>query len=344
MKSTRSFASDNNAPIHPEIFDALARANANHVVAYGNDPYTERATHKLKDVLGAHAVHFVFTGTAANVLCLQAMTKPFNAVLCASTAHLNVHECGAPERLTGCKLIDIATPDGKLRVPDLEHRLHGLGDEHEVQPRVISITQCTEYGTVYTREEIKRLADFAHEHGLLLHMDGARLSNAAAHLNCSLKELTKDCDVDALSLGGTKNGIMGGEAVVFFNPGLDENFKFYRKQLMQLSSKMRYLSVQMEALFEGDLWLRNARHANAMAARLAARLKKLPRIEVTQKTEANAVFARVPPELIAPLQKEYFFYIVDHERSEARWMTSFDTSEDDVNKFASALEGLLKAQ
>lgn len=343
MSTRRSFASDNNAPIHPDIMAALASANTNHVVAYGSDPYTERATARLREVLGAHAVHFVFTGTAANVLCIQAMTRPFNAVLCAATAHLNVHECGAPERLTGCKLIDIHTPDGKLRVSDVENRLHALGDEHEAQPRVISITQCTEYGTVYTRDEIKALAAFAHTNNLLLHMDGARLSNAAAHLGCTLRELTKDCGVDALSLGGTKNGIMGGEAVVFFDPALEENFKFYRKQFMQLASKMRFLSVQMETLFGGDLWLRNARHANAMARILSERIRGLPGVELTQNTEANAVFARLPKALVEPLKKEYFFYVVDPVRSEARWMTSFDTSEEDVNDFASTLARLLKS-
>ncbi|MEQ1878976.1 MAG: aminotransferase class I/II-fold pyridoxal phosphate-dependent enzyme, partial [Bdellovibrionia bacterium] len=211
-----SFASDNNAGIHPEVLEAISEANQGHVVAYGDDPYTQRAQDRIAEKLGAHSVFFVTTGTAANVLGLKAMTQPYHAVFCAETAHLNVHECGAPERLLGCKLIDIPTKDGKLQPQDLAHRLHGIGDEHEVQPKVISITQSTEYGTLYTPDEIKALSKFARENNLLLHVDGARISNAAAALGMSIMAITADCGVDALSLGGTKNGILGGEAVVFF--------------------------------------------------------------------------------------------------------------------------------
>lgn len=337
-----SFASDNNAGVHPEVMQALANANVGHVVGYGDDPFTEKAIRSIKEKLGAHAVYFVSTGTAANVLCIQAMTQPFHAVFCAESAHLNVHECGAPERLLGCKLVDIPTPDGKLRVKDLEHRLHAIGDEHEVQPRVISITQSSEYGTVYSLDEIKALSKFARAHGLFLHMDGARISNAAVALGVSLKAMTADCSVDALSLGGTKNGIMGGEAVVFFNPALAENFKYYRKQLMQLSSKMRFLSVQMEALYSGDLWERNARHANDMAKRLASKVRDIPGVEVTQEVQVNAVFARVPKSTIPVLQKKYFFYVTNHEAGEVRWMTSFDTTEEHVEDFVATLRELTR--
>src|SRR5688572_11127641 len=238
----RSFASDNNAGVHPEIIDAIRAVNEGHVIAYGDDEITARAVKLFKKHFGKDiAVHFVFGGTGANTLGLKAVTKPYQAVLCAETAHINVDECGAPEQFTGCKLIDLATPDGKLRVEQLEPYLHVVGNEHHVQPRVISISQATEMGTVYTKQELKALAQFAHANNMLLHVDGARLSNAAASLNASLKEITADVGVDVLSFGGTKNGMIYGEAVVFFDEELARDFKFIRKQGMQLSSKMRFI-------------------------------------------------------------------------------------------------------
>src|SRR5215216_4233060 len=247
--SKRSFASDNNAGIHPEVIEAIAAANDGHVVAYGDDPFTERATKLFQKHFGPDvAVHFVFGGTGANVLGLKSIINSYQAVICAETAHVNVDECGAPENFTGCKLLTVQTPDGKLRVEQVKPLLHGVGVEHHVQPAVITISQATEMGTVYTKKELKTLAGFAHDHGMLLHVDGARLSNAAVSLHASLKEITADAGVDVLSFGGTKNGMMYGEAVIFFDKKLGADFKFIRKQGMHLPSKMRYISAQFEAL------------------------------------------------------------------------------------------------
>src|SRR5829696_8722857 len=251
--SKRSFASDNNAGVHPEMIDAIRAANDGHVVAYGDDPFTERAVKVFQKHFGKDiAVYFVFGGTGANVLGLNAMTDSYEAVICAETAHVNVDECGAPEKFTGCKLLALPTPDGKLRVEQIRPLLHGIGVEHHVQPGVITISQATEMGTVYTRKELKTLADFAHENGMLLHVDGARLANAAVSLNTTLKEITADAGVDVLSFGGTKNGMMYGEAVVFFDQKLAGDFKYIRKQGMHLPSKMRFISAQFEALLAGD--------------------------------------------------------------------------------------------
>ncbi|HEX6716838.1 MAG TPA: low specificity L-threonine aldolase [Pyrinomonadaceae bacterium] len=332
--SKRSFASDNNAGVHPEIIEAIKAANDGHVVAYGDDPFTERATELFQKHFGEDiAVHFVFGGTGANVLGLKAITNSYQAIICAETAHVNVDECGAPEKFTGCKLLTVQTPDGKLRVEQIKPLLHGIGVEHHVQPSVITISQATEMGTVYTQKELKTLADFAHDNGMLLHVDGARLANAAVSLNASLKEITADAGVDVLSFGGTKNGMMYGEAVIFFDEKRGADFKYIRKQGMHLPSKMRFISAQFEALLSDDLWRRSAAHANRMAQLLGSELAKLPQIKLTQPVEANGVFAIIPSEYVPALQEKYFFYVWNEEISEVRLMASFDTTEDDIRDF-----------
>ena len=339
----RSFASDNNAGVHPQMIDAIAAANKGHVVAYGDDPYTAAAVSQFKEHLGKDVtVYFVFGGTGANVLGLQAITKSYQAVICADTAHINVDECGAPEKFTGCKLLSVSTPDGKIRVELIKPLLHGIGFEHHVQPGVISISQSTEMGTVYSRRELKALASFAHKNGMLLHMDGARIANAAVSLKASLKEITTDAGVDVLSFGGAKNGMMYGEAVVFFDKKLGEDFKYIRKQGMHLPSKMRFIAAQFEALLSEDLWRRSAVHANRMAQILASELRKIPQITITQKVEANGVFAIVPKKYVAQLQKKYFFYVWNEETSEVRFMTSFDTTEQDIAEFVNLVRQTVK--
>jgi threonine aldolase len=339
----RHFASDNNAGIHPDVLAAIVRANAGHTPAYGDDAFTRSAIRRVREHFGAGAdVHFVFGGTGANVLALRALTRPHQAVICSDKAHIQVDECGAPEHFTGCKLLPASTHDGKLRPEDVARELHGVGDEHHVQPRVLAISQTTERGTVYTPREVRELADYAHAHGLVLHVDGARLANAAAALKTTLAAITTDAGVDALSLGGTKNGAMGAEAVVFLNGTQCPDFKFIRKQGMQLASKMRFIAVQIEALLTDDLWRRNAEHANAMAQRLARGLRSIPKIELSSPVEANAIFARVPREKLATLRERFFFYVWDDDTSEVRWMTAFDTTEEDVDAFLAALRELLR--
>jgi len=341
--SKRSFASDNNAGVHPEMIDAVRAANDGHVIAYGDDPITARAVKLFQKHFGRDVtVYFVFGGTGANVLGLKAMTKSYQAIICAETAHVNVDECGAPENFTGCKLISVPTPDGKLRVEQIKPLLHGIGVEHHVQPAVITISQATEMGTVYTKKELKTLAGFAHEHGMLLHVDGARIANAAVSLDASLKEITADAGVDVLSFGGTKNGMMYGEAVVFFDSKLATGFKYIRKQGMHLPSKMRFVSAQFEALLSRDVWRRGAAHANRMAQLLGSELTKLPQIKLTQPVEANGVFAVIPREYIPALQKKYFFYVWNEEISEVRLMASFDTSEEDIRDFVKFVRKTVK--
>jgi threonine aldolase len=335
MKVARSFASDNNAGIHPKILKAIAAANQGHAVGYGDDPYTGSAVKAFKRHFGPDIeVFIVFNGTAANCLGLKALTETYHAVICADGAHIYTDECGAPEKFTGCKLIPIATDDGKLTVESVSHAYHGIGDQHHAQPRVISITQSTELGTVYKPREVRDLARFAHERNLYLHMDGARIANATVSLGLTLREATRDLGVDVLSFGGTKNGAMGAEAVVFFNPKLADNFLYLRKQGMQLASKMRFVSAQFEALFTDDLWRKNAEHANQMAALLEKEISKIPRVNVVYKVEANGVFAQIPRAAIAKLQKKVFFYVWNEEQSLVRWMCSFDTTEQDVRQFA----------
>jgi len=334
MKPTRSFASDNNAGIAPEVLAGIVRANEGHAVGYGDDVYTRSAEAVFRRHFGEDIeVFFVFNGTAANCLSLKAVTDSYHAVICADAAHINVDECGAPEKFIGSKLIPVATEGGKLTVEAVKDRCQGIGDQHHVQPRVISITQATEVGTVYRPAEVASLARFAHERGMFLHIDGARIANAAASLGVGLRAVTGDLGVDVLSFGATKNGALGAEAVVFFRPELAANFKFYRKQGMQLASKMRFLAAQFEALLSGDLWLRNAQHSNRMAQRLEHGICKIPEVKIVYPVEANAVFAQVPPHLIAKLQDRYFFYVWNDADSVVRWMCSWDTTEEDVEEF-----------
>src|SRR5579864_2249957 len=308
-KATRNFASDNNAGVHPEVLEAIARANQGHVVAYGDDPFTRSAIAKFEEHFGPEiAVFFTFNGTGANVLSLQSLNRSYHAVLCSEFAHIYTDECGAPEKHTGCKLIPLAHKDGKITLDAVRHAYHGIGDQHHVQARVISITQTTEMGTVYPPEEVQGLARFAHEHEMFLHMDGARIANAAAGLGQTLRQATRDLGVDVLSFGGTKNGIMGGEAVVFFNPALGADFLYLRKQGMQLASKMRFIAVQFEALLTNDLWRRSAEHANRMARVLEAELRRIAGVKVVWKVEANGVFVQIPRHAIARILEKYFFY------------------------------------
>jgi threonine aldolase len=345
MKPSRSFASDNNANIHPDVLEAIARANRGHVVGYGDDPYTSSAIEKFREHFGADVeVFFVFNGTAANVLSLQALARSYHAVLCPELSHIYTDECGAPEKLTGCKLIPLPAPDGKLAVATAAHAYHGVGDQHHVQPRVISITQSTEMGTVYKPAEVEALARFAHDLQMFLHMDGARISNAAAAQNLTLRQATRDLGVDVLSFGGTKNGLMGVEAVVFFRPELAADFLYMRKQSMQLASKMRFMSAQMEALLTGDLWKRNADQANRMAKLLEQETKKIPGIKIVYPVDANGVFAQIPHEAIAKIQERYFFYVWSEEESVVRWMCSFDTTEEDVRRFAEFVREVVEAR
>jgi threonine aldolase len=335
MKPARSFASDNNAGIHPKVLRAIARANTGHAVGYGDDPYTQAAVGKFKQHFGPDVeVFIVFNGTAANCLSLKALTESYNAVICSDVAHIHTDECGAPEKFTGCKLILINAPRGKLTVESVSHAYHGIGDQHHVQPRVISITQATEMGTVYTPREIRDLASFAHKRGMFLHMDGARIANAAVSLGLNLRQATRDLGIDVLSFGGTKNGAMGAEAVVFFDKKLAQDFLYLRKQGMQLASKMRFISTQLEALLSDNLWRKNAQHANRMAGLLKKEVGKIPRVKIVYPVEANGVFAQVPRRAIAKLQKRYFFYVWNEEESVVRWMCSFDTTEEDVRQFA----------
>jgi threonine aldolase len=334
MKPIRSFASDNNAVIHPEALEAIRAANTEHNVAYGNDPYTESAVRKFREEFGSDVeVFFVFNGTAANSLSLQALTRSYHAVLCPELSHIYTDECGAPEKLTGCKLLPLPAPDGKLTVETVSHAYYGIGDQHHVQPRVISITQSTEMGTIYKPSEVEALAKFAHERKMFLHMDGARISNAVAAQRLTLRQATRDLGVDVLSFGGTKNGLMGVEAVVFFRPELAEDFLFLRKQGMQLASKMRYMSAQMEALLTDELWRRNAEQANRMAQLLEREVRKISNVKIMYPVEANGVFAQIPREAIAKIQEKYYFYVWDEEESVVRWMCSFDTTEEDVREF-----------
>ncbi|NVO09542.1 MAG: low specificity L-threonine aldolase [Bacteroidales bacterium] len=338
----RGFASDNNSGVHPNILNAIIDANNGHTIAYGDDPYTAQAVSKFKQIFGNNIdVFFVFIGSAANVLGLKAVTEQYNAIICSDTAHINVDECGAPERFTGCKLLTVSTPDGKLTVDLIKKHMHGFGFQHHAQPKVISISQTTELGTLYQPHEIKVIADYAHENGLLLHMDGARLANAAVALDLDFRKFTNDVGVDILSFGGTKNGMMYGEAVIFFNTEFSKDFMYTRKQSLQLASKMRYIAAQFNAYLSNNQWYETASHSNRMAQILANKVKDISGITITQKVEANGVFAIIPRNVIQTLQNEYFFYVWDEDKSEVRWMTSWDTTEDDIENFTKRLKELI---
>jgi threonine aldolase len=338
----RGFASDNNAGVHPDIFSELLAANKGHVLGYGSDIFTEEAKELFKDHFGRETeTFFVFTGTAANVLGLSAVTRSWNSVIVASTAHLEQDECGAPEKFLGCKVLTVDAPDGKLNNKLIETHLHGFDFEHHSQPKVISITQSTEMGTVYSTHEIREIADFVHSKGLYLHMDGARISNAAVSLDLPFRSFTTDAGVDILSFGGTKNGMMSGEAICFLRPGLSADFKYIRKQGMQLASKMRFISAQYIAWFRNDLWKTCAEHSNRMAKILAERLRQFSGIQITQKVESNGVFVIIPHEIAERIQEHYFFYLWNEKISEYRLMTSWDTREEDIEGFISLLKNEL---
>ncbi len=341
----RGFGSDNHSGISPEIMKAIADANVEHALAYGDDEWCARTEALFREYFGPQAkVYFVFNGTGANVLNIDAMCRSHEAVVCAETAHISVDECGAPQRVVGCRLLTVDTPDGKLTPELVKTRLHGFGFEHHSQPRAISITQSTELGTLYTLDEIRALADLAHSYNMYLHMDGARLANAAVALGCTFKEMTTDLGVDCLSFGGTKNGMLMGESVVLLNPALDVDMKYRRKQMTQLCSKMRFVAAQFEAYLSTGLWRRNAEHSNRMARLLCSELQPLTAthpLKVMYPVQVNSVFVQLPADVWHALQKEYFFYDWDEAANVVRWMCSFDTTEDDIHNFLSALKKLL---
>ena len=334
----RGFASDNYAGVHPEVLAALALANGGHQVAYGEDEYTAHLQEVFRRHFGPRAEAFpVFNGTGANVVALQSLAQRWGAVICAASAHINVDEGGAPERVGGLKLLTVPTPDGKLTPELIDREAWGFDDEHRAQPQVVSITQTTELGTCYTPDEIRAICDHAHQLGLAVHLDGSRIANAAATLGVPLAAFTTDAGVDILSFGGTKNGLLFGECVVVLSPERVRAMKHLRKLSMQLASKMRFVSVQFEALLAGDLWLRSASHANAMARRLEAAVRTVEGVTVVRPVQANAVFAILPREVSERLQKRYRFYFWDEDSGEVRWMCSFDTTEADIDGFAAAI-------
>ena len=340
MTSTpwRGFASDNYAGIHPEVLEAIAAANSGHQVAYGDDDVTAALSNAMKEQFGDSAEVFpVFNGTGANVVALQAMTKRWEAVVCASSAHVNVDEGGAPEHGAGLKLWTIPTSDGKLTPSLIDTQAWGFGDVHRAQPGAVTITQSTELGTLYSVDELAAIADHAHGLGMSVHLDGARIANAAASLAVSVREFTTDVGVDVVSFGGTKNGAMLGEAVVVLNPEAAPGVDFLRKSSMQLASKMRFVSAQLLALLTDDLWLRNARHSNAMAGALESRVREIPGVTLVRPVQANAVFAILPPDVTERLQKRFPFYTWDQATGEVRWMCSWDTTPEDVETFADAI-------
>ncbi|WP_193599214.1 threonine aldolase family protein [Microbacterium sp. YJN-G] len=348
--TVRGFASDNYSGVHPAVLAAIAAANDGHQVAYGEDVYTERLQQVFAQHFGEGVQAFpVFNGTGANVTGLQSMLPRWGAVIAASTAHINVDEGGAPERIGGFKLLTIPTDDGKLTPELVDREAWGWGDEHRAQPLVVSITQSTELGTLYTADEIRALADHAHERGMKLHVDGSRIANATAALDVPVRTFTRDAGVDVLSFGGTKNGAMLGEAIVVLNPEASDGLIYGRKFNMQLSSKMRFISAQLIALLEGDLWLRNARHSNAMAARLRGEIEQgladgsIRGVEFTQPTQVNGVFATLPDGVADRLRESFRFYDWDAARNEVRWMCGFDTQEADVDAFVAELARLTTA-
>jgi len=339
---TKSFGSDNHSGAHPAVMRAIVEANTGDAVAYGADPWTERATSELRRLAGADGeVYLVLNGSGANVLGLGLLLDRHEAVICAESAHIHTDECGAAERILGTKLLTVPAPDGKLTPELIASRLAGRGDEHFAQPGVVAITQSTELGTCYSLAELRKIREFCADNGLRVYLDGARLANAAAYLGCSLAELAEHTDV--LSFGGTKNGAMGVEALIVMRAGDSANAPYLRKQHMQLSSKMRFLAAQFIALLTDDLWLRNARHANAMAARLASGLANLPGVEVVYPAEADAVFARLSRQHIAALQREWMFHVWDETTSVVRWMTAFDTQERDVDDFLAGIAAVTGA-
>jgi threonine aldolase len=342
VSPARGFASDNHAGAHPEVIEAIVAANQGHANAYGHDPQTALAAKLFREHFGPDAEAFlVFNGGGANVACLDAVTRGHEAAICTDVAHMNVDECGAPERIAGTKLLTVTTEHGKLSAEDVGRWKDKRGDEHFAQPRVVSITQATEVGTVYTADEIAAIAAAARELDMLVHVDGSRLANAAASLDLPLRAITTDAGVDLLSFGGTKNGLVFGEAVVFLRPGLGEGFEFVRKQLGQLASKMRFVAAQFEVLLGTDLWLRSAVHANAMAVRLAEAVSAIDGVDVVHPVQANAVFAKLDrgaiDRLLDAWDYDHPFYVWDEAENVVRWMCAWDTTDGDVDAFAAAV-------
>lgn len=328
----RSFASDNNSGIHPSVLESLVQANDGHAVGYGDDPITAEAVEAIRRVFDApNALPlFVFNGTGSNMLALDLLCKPYYSIITAKTGHIYADECGAPTRLSGVMMNAIPTTDGKLTPSLIRSALTGMGLVHHTQPKVVYLSQPTELGTVYTLEELQAITTLAHTEGLMVHMDGARLTNAVASLRCSLADMTTHIGIDTLSFGGTKNGLMLGECVLVFNRSLHEDAPFVRKQSGQLASKMRYISAQFIAYLRNDLYLTNALHANSMAQRLAQRLEAIG-IKLTQRVETNQIFALMSQEMTSKLLERYFFYVWDESRSEIRLVTSYDTTENDID-------------
>lgn len=337
----RGFGSDNHSGAHPRAIEAIAAANTGHVPAYGDDPWTERARVMLADLLGGECdVHFTLTGTGANVIALGTLCRKWEAVICPVTAHINIDECGAPEAVAGVKLVPVDTPDGKLTPELVQPHLTGFGFEHHAQPRAISISQASEYGTVYSADEVRALADLAHEHGMVLHMDGARIANAAAYLGVDVRAFTADAGLDVLSFGGTKNGMVTGEAVVLFGGARTDTVPYMRKQATQLASKMRFVTAQFEAMLTDGLWLELAAHSNAMARRLSDAIADVAGVSITQPVQANEVFARLPHDAITPLQEQFRFYTWNEAADEVRLVCSWDTTAEDVDALVSRLREL----
>lgn len=334
----KAFASDNYAGVHPEVLQSLVEANSAHEISYGDDIYTLKAKSLFREIFGDVDVYFTFNGTGANVVALKCCTLPFQSIVCTNTAHIHSDECGAPVQSLGSSLITIPTNDGKLTPELIQPFLSQIGNVHNTQPKVISISQSTELGTVYSTNEIKALCDFAHQHQMFVHLDGARISNAVAALGTGLREATADCGVDIMSFGGTKNGLMMGEAVLIFNDELKANAPYFHKQTGQLFSKNRYISAQFVALLQNDLWRRIALQANAQAQKLAKAISAIPCVKISRSVDANAVFVILPAEIIPVLQTQYRFYVWNEQTHECRWMCSFDTTDDDINGFVDAIQ------
>ena len=335
MTQRKSFGSDNHSGAHPAVLRAIMDANSGDAVAYGADAWTERVTAALRETFRADDAFLVLNGSGANVLGLSLLLRRHEAIICADSAHINTDECGAPERLLGTKLLVAPAPDGKLTPELISERLSARGNEHFAQPAAVAITQSTEFGTCYTLAELRKITDFAHASDLRVYLDGARLANAAAYLDCSLAELAEGADV--LSFGGTKNGAIGAEALIVMRSGLAADVPYLRKQQTQLASKMRFVAAQFGALLQDDLWRASAAHANAMARRLAAGAAAVPGVEIVHPVQANAVFARLDPKHVAALQQDWFFHVWDERESVVRWMAAFDTTEADVDAFVASI-------
>lgn len=341
----RSFASDNAAGAHPDVIEAVLRANHGHALAYGDDEHTRECERRFSELFGRDVATFLtFNGTGGNIVALTALARPGDAVVCTDWAHINVDETGAPERVVGTKLIDVPTVDAKLTPEAIEHQVHAIGVPHHAQPAIVSLTESTELGTVYSPDEVAAICDVAHRHGMRVHMDGARIANAVAACGgtvAALRALTVDAGVDVITFGGTKNGMLGGEAVVFLDPTLGTRGHFVRKTVTQLPSKMRFVAAQFNALLEGDLWIRLAAHSNAMAADLHAATASIPGVELGAPPAVNSLFPSLPPAAIGQLRDWCFFWDWDLSRHQVRWMTAWDTTADDVAAFAAGVRVIL---